>query len=64
MIASEFRVEPATWTADMAELRSVRSEVFVIEQGVPEDDEWDEHDARSHHVIARDADDRPIGTGR
>lgn len=64
MIVTDFRVEPATWLADMADLRSVRTEVFVLEQSVPEDEEWDEHDARSHHVIARDADDRPIGTGR
>lgn len=64
MIVSDFRVEPATWLADMADLRSVRTEVFVVEQNVPEDEEWDEHDARSHHVIARDAEDRPIGTGR
>ncbi len=64
MIVENFRVEPATWIADAAELRAVRTEVFVLEQDVPEEDEWDELDERSHHVVARDADSRAIGTGR
>lgn len=64
MIPNDFSVEPATWSTDMADLRAVRSEVFVVEQAVPEDEEWDEHDARSHHVIARDLGGRPIATGR
>ena len=64
MITNDFTVEPATWSVDMAELRAVRTEVFVVEQAVPEDEEWDELDALSQHVIARDPDGRPIGTGR
>ena len=64
MINTEFTVEPATWSVDMAELRAIRTEVFVIEQEVPEDEEWDEFDAQSQHVIARDSEGRPIGTGR
>ncbi len=64
MINTDFNVEPATWSDDMAELRAIRSEVFVIEQNVPEDEEWDELDAESQHVIARDPEGRPIGTGR
>ncbi|HNR92093.1 MAG TPA: GNAT family N-acetyltransferase, partial [Dokdonella sp.] len=64
MITSGFSVEPATWEVDLDELRALRTAVFVVEQGVPEDEEWDEHDARSHHVIARDSSGRAIGTGR
>lgn len=64
MINTDFNVEPATWSVDIAELRAIRSEVFVIEQNVPEDEEWDELDAESQHVIARDPEGRPIGTGR
>ncbi|HMM65834.1 MAG TPA: GNAT family N-acetyltransferase [Dokdonella sp.] len=64
MINNEFSVEPATWPADMAELRAVRTEVFVLEQEVPEDEEWDEFDAHSQHVLARDATGKPVGTGR
>jgi predicted GNAT family N-acyltransferase len=64
MIRDDFRVEPADWTTDLADLRAVREQVFIVEQRIPEADEWDALDARSRHVIARDANDRPIGTGR
>ena len=64
MISNDFTVEPATWSVDFADLRAVRTEVFVVEQAVPEDEEWDELDALSQHVVARDSDRRPIGTGR
>lgn len=64
MINNQFTVEPATWIAGMGELRSIRHAVFVLEQHVPEDEEWDELDALSQHVIARDGQGKPIGTGR
>jgi predicted GNAT family N-acyltransferase len=64
MIRDDFRVEPADWITDLADLRAVREHVFIIEQHVPIEDEWDALDARSRHVIARDAAERPIGTGR
>lgn len=33
-------------------LRQVRTAVFIVEQGVPEALEWDEHDAASLHALA------------
>jgi len=38
--------------------------VFVQEQGVPVELEWDELDPHCHHVLARDAEGVAIGTGR
>ena len=64
MIREGFRVEPADWITDLDALRAVRDQVFIVEQAVPVEDEWDAQDARSRHVIARDAENRPIGTGR
>ncbi len=64
MIEDRFRVEPADWAVDQADLKFVRTEVFILGQNIPEAEEWDELDARSIHVIARDNDGRPIGTGR
>ncbi|MBS3958575.1 MAG: GNAT family N-acetyltransferase [Xanthomonadaceae bacterium] len=64
MIHAEFRVEPADYGVDFADLRAVREPVFVVEQQVPIEEEWDELDPHCRHVIARDAQDRPIGTGR
>lgn len=64
MIEDRFRVEPADWHVDQADLKFVRTEVFILGQNIPEAEEWDELDARSIHVIARDNENRPIGTGR
>ena len=64
MIPEDFRVEPADWTTDLEALRAVREQVFVVEQEVPVEEEWDALDPRSRHVIARDTTERPIGTGR
>ena len=60
----DFRVEPADYVADFKDLRAVREPVFVVEQNVPLELEWDDLDPRCHHVIARDGQHRPIGTGR
>ncbi len=38
--------------------------MFVIEQHVPENLEWDEADAVSLHALALDAQGLPVGTGR
>jgi predicted GNAT family N-acyltransferase len=59
-----FRVEPADYTADFQDLRAVREPVFVVEQNVPLELEWDELDPKCRHVLARDDEHRPIGTGR
>lgn len=64
MIANDFDVAPASWESDSVALCAVREDVFVLEQKVPIEDERDALDAQSHHVLARDRDGRPIGTGR
>lgn len=45
-------------------LRAVRETVFIGEQRVPIEEEWDEHDAECVHVLATDEQGTPIGTGR
>lgn len=59
-----FEVVEVDYATGVADLRTVREQVFVQEQGVPLSLEWDEHDPTCHHVLARDAQGRPIGTGR
>ena len=39
-----FRVEPADYAVDFQDLRAVREPVFVVEQKVPLELEWDELD--------------------
>lgn len=63
-LSADFRVEPADYQTDYQDLRSVREPVFVVEQKVPIELEWDALDPVSQHVIARDTENRPIGTGR
>ena len=64
MIDGAFFLEPARWETDQADLRAVRMAVFVVEQAIPESDEWDALDVPSQHLLARDAAGRPIGCGR
>lgn len=61
--AADIFVRDADWQVDGNVLRAIREEVFVREQAVPADLEWDEFDAPSHHALAF-AGDTPIGTGR
>ena len=59
------RVRRADWALDRDALRAVRLSVFVREQGVPEDLEWDGADADAVHLIAlAGPDDDPVGTAR
>ncbi|MDE2367167.1 MAG: GNAT family N-acetyltransferase [Betaproteobacteria bacterium] len=45
-------------------LRAVREAVFIREQGVPVELEWDTFDANCTHLIASDPAGGPIGTAR
>ena len=64
MSSSPFVVRPVNWTACREQLRAVRRAVFIEEQKVPEELEWDESDARAYHVLATSDDGDPIGTAR
>jgi predicted GNAT family N-acyltransferase len=66
MIPTDFTIELADWAnpADRDACRAVREQVFVVEQHVPREDEEDEFDATSRHVLARDASGQAIATGR
>lgn len=63
MKAADYIVQPVNWHDARAALAAVRRRVFIEEQGVPEELEWDEYDAAAVHVLACAAD-TPIGTGR
>jgi predicted GNAT family N-acyltransferase len=60
----KYHVRVADWSSDQAKLKSVRFDVFCIEQGVPESLEWDGIDAECVHAIAEDQQGAPIGCGR
>jgi predicted GNAT family N-acyltransferase len=53
-----------SWSDASALARPVREAVFVVEQAVPLEMEWDEWDGRCDHAVALDAAGAAIGTGR
>jgi predicted GNAT family N-acyltransferase len=62
-MSDEVEIRVAAWPADAATLAAIRRRVFVEEQGVPAELEWDGRDPDCAHVLAlvnRD----PVGTGR
>lgn len=59
-----FNVRLADWRHDAAALKSIRRDVFVVEQRVPESLEWDGVDPDCRHAIAEDGHGRAIGCGR
>jgi predicted GNAT family N-acyltransferase len=52
------------WSMQKSGAQTVRQDVFVIEQNIPVELEWDEMDAACLHALAYDHDGQPIGTGR
>ncbi|MFK4147574.1 GNAT family N-acetyltransferase [Streptomyces sp. NPDC004065] len=59
-----YTVRLAQDPADREACFAVRKQVFVAEQGVPEDIEYDALDAVAVHVLAVREDGLPLGTGR
>ncbi|RMF36864.1 MAG: GNAT family N-acetyltransferase [Planctomycetota bacterium] len=46
------------------EIRYIRDQVFVIEQQIPREEEFDDRDASCIHAVAYDSPGHPVGTGR
>src|SRR5713101_5022575 len=63
-MAAPFTIRILAWSEALALARPVREAVFIEEQRVPRELEWDEWDERSDHAVARDASGRAIGTAR
>ena len=59
-----YHIRVAQWPQDSAALRLVREKVFIEEQRVPTELEWDGRDAECLHLLAEDVEGNPIGTGR
>lgn len=52
------------WDSVREHAQALRIEVFVVEQGVPVELEWDEADEVSTHAVAYDEAGQPVATGR
>lgn len=52
------------WQRDPRALRDIREAVFIREQNVPAELEWDEFDAQCLHFLAFNPEGNPVGTAR
>jgi predicted GNAT family N-acyltransferase len=59
-----FTIQLGDWTTLQNDAQSIRTAVFVVEQKIPAELEWDVMDAQCLHAVAYDEAKRPIGTGR
>jgi len=59
-----FTVHLVSWHDGEPLLRAIREKVFMQEQGVPAELEWDGLDGPSHHALALSANGEAIGCGR
>jgi predicted GNAT family N-acyltransferase len=61
---TRFHIQLMRWPDALPYARAVREQVFIVEQGVPSELEWDDWDPRSDHAVALDPDSNAIGTAR
>ncbi|PUA18491.1 GNAT family N-acetyltransferase [Glaciimonas sp. PCH181] len=60
----QLKVTVDNWENLQDDAGAIRREVFVIEQKIPEELEWDEMDAVCLHAVAYDEAGQILGTGR
>lgn len=63
-MSNPFTVSLVSWHDGEPLLRAVRDAVFIREQGVPEEMEWDEFDATCRHALVLSLNGDAIGCGR
>lgn len=57
-------IEIGDWSALQPSAQAVRTAVFVQEQGIAAEDEWDANDATALHAVLFDLDGQPLGNAR
>lgn len=63
-MSNPFTVHLISWHDGEPLLRAIRKKVFMLEQGVPAELEWDGLDEACHHALALSASGEAIGCGR
>ncbi|MFZ6642094.1 GNAT family N-acetyltransferase [Undibacterium sp. TC4M20W] len=64
MNTENLRLVIADWATLQKDAQAIRYEVFVIEQKIPVELEWDAADAECLHAVAYEVDGKAVGTGR
>ena len=60
----KIEIRTGAWTEHQAAAQAIRYAVFVIEQKIPVELEWDDMDAVCLHAVAYDENGISLGTGR
>ena len=63
-MTSDYHIVCTTWDRNSDQLGKIRRIVFVEEQGVPAEMEWDENDETAMHLLAMGPNQQPLGTAR
>lgn len=61
---SVIEVRTGDWNTLAHDAQRVRTAVFIEEQGIPREEEWDEADATCVHAVAYNRLEQPVATGR
>ncbi len=61
---TSFTVKITSWQRSQEALHAIREQVFIIEQNVPVELEWEKVDASAVHFLATDSASNPIGCAR
>ncbi len=60
----QFNIQKVTWQTHAVQLKAVREQVFIVEQHVPVDLEWDGLDEAAQHLLAHNDAGEAIGCAR
>jgi predicted GNAT family N-acyltransferase len=63
-LIDEFYIKEVSWSTHEMMLRQIREQVFVIEQSVPLNLEWDEQDQHAIHLLVQDNLAQPVACAR
>lgn len=60
------KIKVVNATSDILKSKAfdIRQEVFVVEQHVPREDEFDQFEETSHHIVALNENEEPVGAAR
>lgn len=62
-MSEELQIITTNWAQHSPQLKEIRTAVFIAEQHVPADLEWDEYDTQSIHFLAL-LNNQPVATAR
>ncbi|MCW9048304.1 MAG: GNAT family N-acetyltransferase [Gammaproteobacteria bacterium] len=60
----KYKVKTTSWNESKNALSEIRRKVFIEEQNVPEELEWDEYDQDCTHVLVTDEHNKAVACGR